>query len=178
MQNKKIARSIAISWMYVVPVFHYISLAVLLTACDQQKKSGIIKDFDTGLTANYRGMQPASVFLVMNNEVLGHTDIPIGESFQLVNEGIEGMIERDGYVSAGCSLKISDKKGKTLMEVKDLFTGKDLFKKEAATRLRCTINTGAPMEWEEHYNVQVVFWDKYGAGKISNEFSIRAIDIP
>ena len=51
---------------------------ILLAGCGSKKIAGITKDFNTGLTAQYSNMQPKSVFLV-NNEVLGHTDIPLGE---------------------------------------------------------------------------------------------------
>ena len=114
----------------------------------------------------------------MNNEVLNHTDIPLGESFLLVNENVTGMEVKDGKVSAGCWLRISEENGQILSEEKDLFAGNDIFKKDEATRLKCTINTGKPMEWEKKYKVQVVFWDKYGNGKITNECTIMSIDIP
>lgn len=153
-------------------------LSLLLLSCGSKKIAGVTKDFNTGLTAQYINMQPKSVFLIMNNEVLGHTDIPLGESFVLVNDEIAGLIEKNGNVSAGCSLRISDEAGKIILEEKDLFAGNDVFKKDSATRLKCTINTGSPMEWEKNYNIQVVFWDKYGTGKIINECTIRSIDIP
>jgi hypothetical protein len=151
---------------------------LMVASCNYKKVAGVTKDFDTGLTASYINMQPKSAYLVMNNEVLNHTDIPIGESFQLVNDGVEGMVQKNGKVSAGCYLKMSDDSGKILMEVADLFEGKDLFDKDSASMLRCTISTGEPMEWEKIYKVQAIFWDKYGSGKITNDFSIRAIDIP
>ena len=88
------------------------------------------------------------------------------------------MQVKDGKVSVGCSLRISDENGKVLFQDKDLFAGNDVFEKEEATRLKCTINTGKPMEWEKNYNIQVIFWDKYGDGKIVNECTIRSIDIP
>src|SRR5687768_15089792 len=171
--------SCMVSWpVKFLPAASCIFLSILLVACGSKKTAGVTKDFNTGLTAQYINMQPKSVFLVMNNEVLGHTDIPLGESFVLVNDEIDGMIEKNGNVSAGCSLRISDGEGTILLEEKDLFAGNDVFKKDSATRLKCSINTGKPMEWEKNYNIQVVFWDKYGSGKIVNECTIRSIDIP
>lgn len=161
-----------------LPAASCFALSMLFVSCSAKKTAGVTKDFNTGLTAQYINMQPKSVFLVMNSEVLGHTDIPLGESFVLVNDEIEGMIEKNGNVSAGCSLRISDENGKILLEEKDLFADNDVFKKDSATRLKCTINTGKPMEWEKNYNIQVVFWDKFGTGKIINECTIRSIDIP
>ncbi len=157
-----------------------VSLVALLVSCKGQVggSAGIKKDFGTGLTSTYKNMEPEKVFLVMNDEVLNHTDIPIGESFFLVNDNVKGLKEKDNKVSVGCSLKITDQKGKILLDEKDLFRGKDVFKTEDAKMLRCTINTGDPMQWEEKYDVQVRFWDKYGDGSIENKVTIRAIDIP
>jgi hypothetical protein len=161
-----------------LPAASCLFLTMLIVSCGGKRIAGVTKDLNTGLTAQYSNMQPKSIFLVMNNEVLGHTDIPLGERFVLVNDEIDGMIEKNGNVSAGCSLRISDEKGTILLEEKDLFAGNDVFKRDSATRLKCTISTGKPMEWEKNYNIQVVFWDKYGTGKIINECTIRSIDIP
>ena len=156
------------------------ALLILLSACTGQSMltKGVKKDFTTGLTATYTNMEPENVLLVMNDEVIHHTDIPIGESFLLVNDKIKGMKVKDGKVSVGCSLKISDQKGNILLQEKDLFEGHDLFNEKDASYLKCTVSTGKPMQWEEKYDVIVVFWDKYGDGKIENKVSIRCIDIP
>lgn len=153
-------------------------LSVLIYACNGQSPIGVSKDLNTGLTTKYNGIKPGKTFLVMNEEVLNHNDIPIGESFQLINDQVEGLVEKDGKVSIGCALKITDKEGTVLLDNADLFKGKDLFEKKDARMLRCTINTGEPMEWEELYDVSVTFWDKYGKGKIENTVKIRMIDIP
>jgi hypothetical protein len=152
-------------------------MSYLFAGCGQGKV-GIMKDFNTGLVTNYSGIEPEEVFLVMNDEKLGHPDIPIGESFMVINNKVKGLVEKDGKVSVGCSLVLSDKNGKKLIDEADLFKGNDVIDKNSAEYLRCTINTGEPMEWEEKYNVQVTFWDKYGKGKIENKVTIRMIDIP
>lgn len=41
-------------------------------------------------------------FLVMNNEVPNHTDIPIGASFIIANYGIKGMKEKERKITAVC----------------------------------------------------------------------------
>ena len=155
-------------------------LTVILSACNGQTgfSKGIKKDLNTGLTASYTNMEPEKVLLIMNDAVINHTDIPLGESFLLVNDKIKGMKVKDGKVSVGCSLKISDQKGNILLQEKDLFEGHDLFSEKEGSLLKCTVSTGKPMQWEEKYDVAVVFWDKYGDGKIENKVSIRCIDIP
>lgn len=153
-------------------------LLVGMVACSAGTKTGINKDFNTGLTATWTDMEPGEVLLVMNGEALNHTDIPIGESFILANKDIKGMVVKDGKISAGCALKIADKKGNILLEEADLLKGNDVFDAADASLLKCTVNTGEPMQWEEQYDVQVTFWDKYGTGRIDNKVTIRAIDIP
>lgn len=141
-------------------------------------KTGIKKDFNTGLSTSYTGMEPEKSFLAMNNEVINHTDIPLGESFLVVNDGISGLQAKNGKVKVGCSLSIADEKGKVLLNEKDLFAGHDEFEEKDAKLLKCTVSTGEPMKWEEKYNVAVTFWDKNGTGKIENKVTIRSIDIP
>lgn len=148
------------------------------SSCSFKKSSGIKKDLNTGLTTSFVNMEPSSAWLEMNNEVLNHTDIPLGNSFLLINENVSDMQVKDGRISAGCSLKISEDNGKVLLEEKDLFAGNDVFAKEDNTRLKCTINTGSPMEPEKKYLIQVIFWDKYGDGKIVNECTVKSIDHP
>jgi hypothetical protein len=154
--------------------------SLFMYSCNGQTKlvAGVKKDLTTGLTATYKNLEPENVVLVMNGEELNHTDIPIGESFLLINKNIKGFKEKQGKVSVGCSLVITDKKGKKILEAADLFQGRDTFNKQEVNYLKCTINTGEPMEWEEKYNVVATFWDKYGDGKIVNKVTIRMIDIP
>jgi len=156
-----------------------VALVIFLASCNVPVVSaGIKKDFNTGMSSSYNGMEPEKVMLVMNNEVLGHTDIPLGESFLIVNDGIKGMQAKNGKVKVGCALSITDKKGKLLLNEKDLFAGHDEFEEKDAQLLKCTVNTGEPMQWEEKYDVSVTFWDKNGSGKIENKVTIRSIDMP
>jgi hypothetical protein len=155
-------------------------LAIFLAACNGSVMvgKGIKKDFGTGLISTWSNLEPEKVMLVMNNEVLNHTDIPLGEDFLVVNDNVKGLTIKDGKVSLGCSLSISDKQGNTLLEEKDLFAGKDVFDAKEVKLLKCTVSTGKPMQWEENYDVAVTFWDKYGDGKIENKVTIRCIDMP
>jgi hypothetical protein len=65
----------------------------------------------------------------MNNEVLNHTDIPVGESFILANDNIKGTVVENGKVSVGCSLQISALPAK-------LFLMKKICSKKAAYTMR------------------------------------------
>jgi hypothetical protein len=132
---------------------------------------------NTGLVTTYTGLVPSGSKMIMNDEVLNHSDIPLGESFIILNEKVKGFTIKDNRVSVGCALTITDKAGKALLADPDLFKGNDIFSKDSLDYLRCTVNTGKPMEWEEKYDVTVVFTDKYGTGRIENKVTIRAIDI-
>lgn len=164
--------------LQVVGISIFSILLVYLSSCNVGVVSGVHKDFNTGVTTHYKNMEAGKTLLIMNNEVLNHTDIPLGENFILINDEVKGLVEKDGKVSAGCELNIKDKQGNQLLHEADLFKGEDVFLKENATALKCTISTGKPMKWEELYDVTVTFWDKYGTGKLENKFSIRVIDIP
>jgi hypothetical protein len=154
-----------------------LGLTFFFASCSTKMQLGK-KGFNTGLTATYKNMEPEKVFLVMNNEVVNHTDIPLGESFLVVNDGMHGAVVKEGKVMIGCSLKVTDQHGAILLEEKDLFEGQDVFNEAEATMLKCTINTGEPMKWEEKYDIEVVFWDKNGTGKVENKVSVRMIDLP
>lgn len=149
----------------------------ILAGCNAYAQ-GIKKDLSTGMVSQYSGLTVEDSKIIMNDEVLGHTDIPIGESFIILNEGVKGLTVKNNKVSVGCSLVITDKNGKVLLSEPDLFKGSDTFEKDKINYLKCTVNTGEPMEWEEKYNVKTVFTDKYGTGTIENNVTIRMIDIP
>ncbi|MGN6437140.1 MAG: hypothetical protein ACTHMM_11430 [Agriterribacter sp.] len=154
-----------------------IVIAGFLAGCNAHAL-GIKKDLNTGMVTNYSGLSAEDSKIIMNNEVLGHTDIPLGESFIIVNEAVKGLTVKNNKVSVGCSLTIADKSGTVLLSEPDLFKGNDVFEKDSISYLKCTVNTGQPMRWEENYTVTVVFTDKFGNGKIENKVTIRMIDIP
>lgn len=168
-----IRRSGASGWMILL------ILSVNLYACQAQPVlKGFTVDGSTGLSVRYDGMATAESRMVMNGEVLNHTDIPLGEKFTIINDGIKGLTVKDNKVSVGCSLMITDTTGKTILSEPDLFAKHGDFNKDSVQYLQCKVNTGAPMEWDELYIVKVTFWDKNGKGRIENAVRIRIIDEP
>ena len=153
-------------------------LCLLVIFGCKHKLAGVKKDLTTGLVTSYKEIEPAKAILVMNDEVINHTDIPIGEKFIVINDGVEGLVVKNDKVKVGCYLRIADKSGKILLEEKDLFAGNDEFLPKDARMLKCTVTTGEPMKWEEHYDVLVSFWDKHGKGRIDNTVTIKMIDLP
>jgi len=172
------------SWPKVQPVTKFavplsvIGLLIFLSSCSERFTVGVKKDFSTGLVADYKNMEPEKVMLVMNDEVLNHTDIPVGESFILANDFIKGITVEDGKVAVGCSLQITDTSGKVILDEKDIFKNGGVYYEEEAQLLKCTVSTGSPMEAEEYYDVAVKFWDKKGIGFINNKVRVHMIDMP
>ena len=159
------------------------SLVVILTGLlsfpsHAQTLTGVKKDSRSGLVTTYQLLEPSSIEMIMNDEVIRHGDIPLGEKFIIRNKNVKGFTVKNGKVSVGCALLITDEKGKKVLEMADLFKGKDVFKPEDMNNLKCTISTGSPMDWEKMYTVQVTYWDKYGKGRLVNKIRIRMIDIP
>ncbi|MBE7173210.1 MAG: hypothetical protein INR73_21735 [Williamsia sp.] len=135
-------------------------------------------DLVTGLTTSYKGIVPTETKLIMNNELLNHTDIPLGEKFTLVNTGVSGLTVKDDKVSVGCALSISGADGKQVLYEQDLFKTDSVFNKDSVSNLQCKVSTGAPMEWQKKYLVKVTYWDKYGTGKLENAVTISMEDEP
>lgn len=152
---------------------------IVIYSCNGQPLVGVSKDLNTGMVTTYSKVKPEETVLVMNEEKLGHTQIPLGEKFIVVNSNVKGLIVKDNKISIGCSLVISDIDGKELLHEDDLFKGDSgIYDEKDAEYLKCTVSTGKPMEYDKKYNVAVKFWDKYGTGSIENKFAIEIIDLP
>ena len=154
------------------------ALVITVSSSQSQTVKSVTKDLNSGLTTIYENIKPGESEVVMNGEVIGHADIPLGEKFMIVNKGVKGFVTKDGKVSIGCSLTITDKKDNVLLQNADLFKTDGVVDAVKTNYLKCIVSTGKPMEWDEMYKVHVIFWDKWGKGKIVNDLSIRMIDIP
>ncbi|HUC80582.1 MAG TPA: hypothetical protein VMR70_06675 [Flavisolibacter sp.] len=153
-------------------------LLCLFVTAGAQKNAVTRRDAATGMQTSYLGLGGSKTRLLMNGEVLGHTQIPLGEKFTIINEDVTGLTQKKGKVSVGCSLKIVDKKGRVLLQMADLFAANDIFSAADTKYLKCTVSTGKPMNWDEEYYITVVFWDKWGKGKMTNQLKIETIDLP
>lgn len=161
----------------IIPVI--IVSIVLLYSCNGQPLAGISKDLNTGMVTTYSKIKPGQTVIAMNEEKIGHTKIPLGEKFVVINEEVKGLSVKDNKVSIGCSLMITDNKGTELLNEADLFKdGAGIYDKENANYLKCTVSTGKPMNIDQEYKVAIKFWDKFGEGTIENKFTITIIDVP
>lgn len=150
---------------------------MMLAACEGALRFGIKKD-NNGITTTWTHMEPQNVLRVMNGETVSHNQVVLGESFAVINQGVQGLAVKDGKVSVGCSLLITDSSGKNILSEADLFKGNDVWDKDKAQELKCTIHTGKPMDWQQEYQIVVTFWDKYGKGKLENRLTAYIEDIP
>jgi hypothetical protein len=156
----------------------FIVVSFLFTACEGQLQFGIMKDAGNGITTTYTNMEPGHVLRIMNGEVISHNQVVLGDKFAVINQHVKGLVVKEGKISIGCSLLITDKKGKKVLFEADLFKDNAVMDKDNAKELRCTISTGSPMDWQQEYNIVVTFWDKYGKGKLENKLDILIEDIP
>lgn len=155
-----------------------VAIMLLLNACEGSMRYGIKKDGGNGITTSWTNLEPAEVLRVMNGETVSHNQVILGESFAVINQNVEGLVVKAGKVSVGCSLTITDSSGRKILAEADLFKGNDTWDKEKARELKCTINTGKPMDWQQEYQIVVTFWDKYGKGKLENRLTAYIEDIP
>jgi len=154
-----------------------IIILMMLASCEAKWSAGIKKE-SNGITTKWTNMEPNDVVRIMNGEVVSHNQVVLGESFAIVNKGVKGLVVKEGKVSVGCSLTILDSSGRQLLTEPDLFKDNDVWDKEKATDLKCTVNTGKPMDWQQEYQIVVTFWDKYGKGKLENRLTAYIEDIP
>lgn len=146
-----------------------------LISCTNSDAHGWKKNPLTGLVTWYDGIKPERSFLIMNDQIWHYNAVPLGESLELINTGVKGLVNKEGKSSIGCSLTISDNNGTVILKEEDLYKEKENFTQEEIGSLRCKISTGSPMTREELYQIKVVFWDKFGSGKIENSLTIRMV---
>ncbi|HNP53736.1 MAG TPA: hypothetical protein PKK69_03945 [Ferruginibacter sp.] len=155
-----------------------LALIAWLASCQRKQTIGLLTDATIGMTTQYKNLAPQNVRLVMNQEEIHHTDIPFGESVQLLAENVTGFELKNGEAKIGCALTITNEQGKPLMQEPDLFEGHDKYSAADAQFLRCSISTGSPMQYDQTYTATVRFWDKQGDGSIQTTFPIHMIDLP
>ncbi|MEO6491048.1 MAG: hypothetical protein ABIO04_13985 [Ferruginibacter sp.] len=152
-------------------------ILVALNSCKSKMlHAGVTKVLSTGLKTTYKNLHPENVILVMNGTTINDADIPLGESFILVNDKTTGLEAKDGKHLVGCSLIIKDMNDQVLMNEPDLFEQTGTLEQNETTVLRCTVNTGKPMEAGKKYHVVSTFWDKYGNGTIENDITVKMTD--
>jgi selenophosphate synthase len=149
------------------------AVAILVfTSCHFSK--GVKKDLSTGLSTSYNGFAVEEVYLSVDGNKLSNNKITLGKEIHLVADGVDYYEEKEGKVFPGCSIILTDKTGKEILNLQDAFAelsnGVDADKAKALT---ATINTGSPMVVGETYHLKTRFFDKKNT---SNEI-ISNVDV-
>lgn len=171
-------KQIRLPWRMVRIPLLTLALLTWLVSCQRKQTIGVLTDATIQLHTQYKNLEPSNLRLVMNQAEIHHTDIPLGETVQLLAENVQGFELKNGKAKIGCSLRITDEQGKVLMQEPDLFAGHELYTASEAQLLRCSISTGSPMQYDQTYTATVRFWDKQGDGTIQSTFPIHIIDLP
>jgi hypothetical protein len=134
-------------------------ITLLFNACNFSK--GIKKDVSTGLTTNYNGFAVEDVYLTVDGNKLNNNKVTLGKEINIVANGIENYAEKDGKVFPGCSILLTDKAGKEILNLADAFADmKNGVEVNKANVLNATLNTGSPMIVGETYHLKTRFFDK------------------
>ncbi len=140
-------------------MFLLISSLFVFSSCNFSK--GVKKDFATGLSASYNGFAMDDIYLASGEKRLGSNKISLGEKIFLTATGVTNFIEKDGNVFPGCTIILTDKAGKELLNLPDAFA--DMVNGTAvaeAKTLQASLTTGEPMMVGETYHLNVRFYDK------------------
>jgi predicted small secreted protein len=132
----------------------------LLTACNFSK--GVKKDLTTGLSASYNGFALEDVYLAAEDgSRLPNNQVPLGSKIRIVVDGVENFANKDGKVFPGCTIVLTDKQGKSLLNLPDAFESLNAGTTEdQAHVLQADLSTGNPMVSGETYHLKTRFFDK------------------
>jgi hypothetical protein len=132
---------------------------LLLSSCNFSK--GVKKDLSTGLSTSYNGFAVEDMYLTVDANKLSSNKIILGKEISVVASSVENYVEKDGKVFPVCSILLTDRAGKEILNLADAFADmKDGVKSSKAGMLNAVINTGNPMVAGETYHLKTRFYDK------------------
>ena len=140
--------------------FSAILFSLIFSSCNFSK--GVKKDLSTGLSASYNGLALEDIYLTdAKGNRLSNNQISLGSKLDVVATGVDYFVEKDGKVFPGCSILLTDKTGKEILNLPDAFAEmkEGAIIAEAKT-LQASLNTGDPMLVGETYHLSVRFFDK------------------
>jgi hypothetical protein len=136
-------------------------LSVVLYSCKGGFSTGVKKDLSTGLSTSYNGFAVDDVYLTVDGNKVNSNKVSLGKQILVVANGVDYYEEKNGKVFPGCSIVLTDKNGKSILNIADAFADlKDGFEPEKASMLNATISTGDPMVVGETYHLKTRFYDK------------------
>lgn len=138
-------------------------LLLICFGCNFSK--GVKKDLSTGLSTSWNGFAVDDVYLTVDGNKLSSNKVSLGKEILVVANGVENYEEKDNKVFPGCSIVLTDKEGKEILNVADAFADiKDGVAADKANMLTATLNTGSPMAVGETYHLKARFYDKQKEG--------------
>lgn len=132
---------------------------VLLTSCHFSK--GVKKDLSTGLSASYNGFSIDDIYLAKEDTRLNSNIIPLGSKINITVTGVDNFTVKNGKVFPGCTIILTNKAGKEILNLPDAFA--DMVNGTTAAEaktLLATLTTGEPMAAGETYHLKTRFFDK------------------
>ena len=135
---------------------------VTLHSCSGGFSKGVKKDLTTGLSASYNGFALEDIYLTdAKGNKLSDNKISLGTPLAIEAAGIENFVEKDGKVFPGCTIVLTDKAGKEILNLPDAFAEMKAGTTPAESKvLQASLNTGSPMLIGETYHLKVRFFDK------------------
>ncbi len=134
--------------------------SLVISSCSFSK--GVKKDLATGLSTSYNGLTIDDIYLADGNvKRLGDNKITMGSKIAIIATGVDYFAEKDGKVFPGCSILLTDKSGKEILNLPDAFA--DLVNGTTVSEakvLQASLTTGDPMVVGETYHLNVRFFDK------------------
>jgi len=133
-----------------------------LYGCSAGFSKGVKKDLTTGLSSSYNGFALEDIYLTdAKGNKLNDNKISLGTPLAIEAAGIENFVEKDGKVFPGCTIVLTDKAGKEILNLADAFANMSTGTPSAEAKvLQASINTGSPMIVGETYHLSVRFFDK------------------
>ena len=144
-------------------IFFYIVSITLVTLSSCNYSKGVKKDLTTGLSASYNGFGMDDIYLAdAEGNRLNNNKIAMGSKIAIMATGVENFVNKDGKVFPGCSILLTDKNKKEVLNLPDAFSDMVSGTPEAeAKTLQASLNTGNPMVVGETYHLSVRFFDKH-----------------
>lgn len=146
----------------------YLTLILLLLSCGGSFSKGVKKDLNTGLTSSYNGFSVEDVYLTDDKGAkLSSNTVTLGDALLVVASGVENFKIDNGKAYPGCTIILTDKNKKELLNLPDAFAHlREGLPADQATELKATLTTGAPMQAGETYQLYVHFYDKKNTSSV------------
>lgn len=159
-RNKKQLSPVKINIMYKVSSFIFSISILLLCSCNFSK--GVKKDLSTGLSISYNGFTVEEAYLADGDgNRVSSNGITLGSKISVMASGVDYFEEKNGKVFPGCSILLTDKNKKEVLNLPDAFADMTGGTTAAEARLlRASVNTGDPMVVGETYHLHIRFYDK------------------